>query len=335
VRKRGLGAGRAVLAYAGLSVLSRHWHRNWGATPKEAVELLPGDQLVPRADLQTTRAITIDASPAEVWPWLVQMGQRRGGLYTYEWIENLLGAKIHNLGRIDPNLQRLEVGDRIRLTPDLYLGRIPGQFYRVTEIRPEHALVMLQELPTGALSSWSFTLRPSDATRTRLIVRARTSTPRSPATRIARQIELLVLEPGYFVMERGMLRGIRTRAEVASQPSDARSGDPTVVQISGEIVINRPAEEVFDFAADERNEPQYNPRMIRAEKTSPGPVGLGSQFQAQPRSLGRPVEMRIEYSAFDRPRRLASSTRLANMDIDGELTFDAVPDGTRLHWVWL
>ena len=87
----------AVLGYLAVSVLSRRWHRRWGATPTEAAQPLAGDQLVPLADEQTTRAIEIDAPPADVWPWLVQMGQGRGGLYTYEWIENLLGAQIQNL----------------------------------------------------------------------------------------------------------------------------------------------------------------------------------------------------------------------------------------------
>lgn len=210
--KRGLQFTGAVLAYVGLSALSRRWHRNWGATTDEAAESLPGDELVASADLQTTRALTIAAPAAQVWPWLVQMGQGRGGLYTYEWVENLLGAQIHNLERIDPELQRLELGDHIRLTPDVYLGRIPGQFYVVEEIHPERVLVMSQELPTGGLSSWSFILRPIDATRTRLIARARSSASARLAERVARQVELLLLEPGYFVMERGMLRGIRKRA---------------------------------------------------------------------------------------------------------------------------
>ena len=100
----------------------------------------------------------------------------------------------------------------IRLTPQVYLGRIPGQFYSVSEIRPEQALVLEQHLPTGGKTSWSFTLRAARTHGTRLIVRSRTSTPQSLAKRIARQTELLLLEPGYFVMERGMLRGIRKRA---------------------------------------------------------------------------------------------------------------------------
>jgi hypothetical protein len=215
-RRRGRSLGVAVLGFLAASTLSRRWHRNWGAKGDEADERLPGDELIPEVDLQTTRAITISAPRNRVWPWLVQMGQGRGGLYTYELIENALGAQIRNLERIDPDLQRLEIGDRIRLTPELYLGRVPGQYYSVREIRPEEALVMLQELPTGALSGWSFILRSVSGARTRLIVRGRTSPPAGWAARLARQVELLLLEPGYFVMERGMLRGIKRRAEAPS-----------------------------------------------------------------------------------------------------------------------
>jgi len=214
----GLRPAVLVLALFGLSTLSRRWHRTWGTENDEARRALPGDELVPGAGLQTTRAITIAAPPSMVWPWLVQMGQGRGGLYTYEWIENALGARIHNLDRIDPNLQRLEVGSHIRLTPEVYLGRVPGQYYRVEEIRPEEALVMLQELPTGGLTSWSFNLHARAGNQTRLIVRGRASAPRGLAARLARGVELLLLEPGYFVMERGMLRGIKQRAEPALLP---------------------------------------------------------------------------------------------------------------------
>jgi hypothetical protein len=214
-----------ALAYSALAVRSRRWHRTWGATATEASAPLAGDALVPEADHQTTRAIDIRAPVSQVWPWLVQMGQGRGGLYTYEWIENALGAQIQNLDRIDPELQRLQVGDRIRLTPELYLGRIPGQFYRVEGIRPEEALTMLQRLPSGGSSSWSFTVRSPSEDATRLIVRGRTSRPAGLAERIARQLELLLLEPGYFVMERGMLRGLRARAE-GGRPRRAKRRSP-------------------------------------------------------------------------------------------------------------
>jgi len=107
-----------------------------------------------------------------------------------------------------------------------------------------------------------------------------------------------------------------------------------MARINGEIVINRPVEEVFDTVADERNEPRYNPRMLRAEKLSPGPVGLGSRFRAEMRTRPRPVVMTTEFTGYQRPRRLASTTRLATMDIQGALTFDPVTGGTRMRWSW-
>jgi uncharacterized protein YndB with AHSA1/START domain len=99
-------------------------------------------------------------------------------------------------------------------------------------------------------------------------------------------------------------------------------------------LIGRPIEEVFDFVADERNEPQYNPRMTHAEKVSPGPIGVGTQFSSVMTRAGRAAEMSIEFTAYDPPRRLASRTHLSNMDIEGVLLFECVPEGTRMKWVW-
>jgi deazaflavin-dependent oxidoreductase (nitroreductase family) len=106
-----------------------------------------------------------------------------------------------------------------------------------------------------------------------------------------------------------------------------------VARVEGEIVIGRPVEEVYDFVADERNEPRYNPRMVRAEKVTPGPIGVGTRFAAQMKGR-RPIDMTIEFTDFERPRRLASHTRLAAMDIRGALTFDPVAHGTRMRWAW-
>jgi carbon monoxide dehydrogenase subunit G len=107
-----------------------------------------------------------------------------------------------------------------------------------------------------------------------------------------------------------------------------------MARIEGEIMINRPVEEVFDFVADERNEPRYNPRMLSSELLTPEPVGLGSRFRAEMRTRPRPVVMTVEFTGYDRPRRLASTPRLATMDIGGTLTFDPVPGGTRMRWSW-
>lgn len=107
-----------------------------------------------------------------------------------------------------------------------------------------------------------------------------------------------------------------------------------MVRIEDEIIINRRVEEVFDFVADERHEPRYNPRMVLAEQITPGPIGAGTRFSARSVSLGRPVDMIIEFTVYDRPRRLGSRARLPGMDIDGVLTFDPVPNGTRMRWSW-
>lgn len=105
------------------------------------------------------------------------------------------------------------------------------------------------------------------------------------------------------------------------------------MRIEGDIVIQRPIEEVFDFVADERNEPRYNPQMTRAEKVSPGPIGLGTKFKSVMNGVGGRAEMTIEFTEFER-RRIAEITHLSNMDIKGALLFDPVPEGTRMTWLW-
>jgi hypothetical protein len=107
-----------------------------------------------------------------------------------------------------------------------------------------------------------------------------------------------------------------------------------MTRIEGEIVINRPIEEVFDFVADARNEPLYNPSMLRAEKLTPGPIGVGSRFRDEFKTMGRPAEIAIEIIEYERPRRLTDWIRMSMMDIRGGLTFDPVPAGTRMRWSW-
>jgi hypothetical protein len=150
-------------------------------------------------------AITIRATPSEIWPWLVQIGQGRGGFYTHEWVENLLGADIRNADWINPVWQMLEVGDTIRLTPDPYFGQ-PGQFMTVAEIQPERALVFRQTLPNGSIASWALLLLPEEGGTTRVVMRRRGGDP----TLFDR-----VMAPGYVFMDRGMLHGLRRRVEAA------------------------------------------------------------------------------------------------------------------------
>lgn len=105
-----------------------------------------------------------------------------------------------------------------------------------------------------------------------------------------------------------------------------------MARVEGELVIDRGVDEVFDFVADERNEPRYNPRMLRVEQASPGPIGVGTVWRAETATTGRTAEMTIEVTAYDPPRLLASTTRLSSMDIQGALTFEPLAGGTRMRW---
>ena len=102
--------------------------------------------------------------------------------------------------------------------------------------------------------------------------------------------------------------------------------------IEGEILIGQPVDVVFDYVADQSNEPQYNPRMVRAEKITPGPVGKGTQFRSAVASMGRTAEMLIECTGYDRPTRFASTTTMAQADFSYLLTFEPAAAGTRMRW---
>jgi hypothetical protein len=195
------GAGLAVAA-AALSYpwLFRRQCLTWGATPEEAVRELPGDDLLASPDIIATRAITIDAPSADVWPWLIQMGSGRGGVYTYDWIENLFGLGMHSADEILPQFQDLKLGDEFPLGP----GR-PKM--RVEVFEPERALAFRFEDHNWV---WTFALFPSDG-RTRLLSRNRIAAPYASA--LTRLFNLLVMEPGSLVMERKMLLGIKERAQ--------------------------------------------------------------------------------------------------------------------------
>lgn len=103
--------------------------------------------------------------------------------------------------------------------------------------------------------------------------------------------------------------------------------------VQGDIVINRPIDEVFDFVADERNEPQYNPPMTLAEMVTQGPIGVGSKFHCVMTGV-RPADMTVEFTEFDRPRRLGSTTHISNMDINGTLLFEPQGQSTKMKWLW-
>ncbi|MGY4708575.1 hypothetical protein ACXDF8_03260 [Mycolicibacterium sp. CBM1] len=175
----------------------------WGATAAEVAARLPGDELVDADAPRTTRAITIGAPVDAVWPWLAQIGENRGGFYSYDILERLAGADIHNADAVRPEWQDLEVGDTV------WLARRYGQRARqlVAQVQPMSHVVLTSvadfdriQLGEKAFGSWSFYVRPhGDATR--LLARG-----------IGGAVGIATFDIVHFVMERGMLRGIRDRA---------------------------------------------------------------------------------------------------------------------------
>ena len=111
-------------------------------------------------------------------------------------------------------------------------------------------------------------------------------------------------------------------------------GMTAMVKVHGEIVIRRPPNEVFDFVADEENEPRYNPQMRLAEKLTDGPIGVGTSFRAEVTGRGRVVPMTIQFTEYERPRRIAERVQMKAMDLTGGLTFEPVDGGTRMRWSW-
>jgi len=106
-----------------------------------------------------------------------------------------------------------------------------------------------------------------------------------------------------------------------------------MARIEGEIVIGRPVDVVFDYVADQSNEPQYNPQMVRAEKITPGPVGKGTRFRSAVASRGRTADMLIECTGYDRPELFATTTTMAQADISYTLRFEPTPAGTQMRWL--
>jgi hypothetical protein len=168
----------------------------WGATEEEASAWLPGDELLEDADGIATRAIDIHAPASRVWPWIAQIGPSpRGGAYTYDWIENLLGLDMHSADRILAEFQHPEVGDTIGYGSNRM---------RVERVEPEHVLAWRSQDGNWV---WTFVLTEQGGS-TRLISRNRFRLPTLGA-----RIGILPMEPASLLMERKMLRGIKVRAE--------------------------------------------------------------------------------------------------------------------------
>ena len=203
-RPRSIGLAAGTIA---VTVLLRRWSLRCGATRDEVSAMLPGDDEVPRPDLVATRAVTIHAGADRVWPWIAQLGQGRGGFYSYDWLENLVGGDIHNADAIVPAWQHIAIGDQVNLAADVPLA--------ITHLDPGRAMVLGGGIPIGAMSppftfSWAFVLRDGSDGGTRLLVRERYGYNRRWAALMVEPTELIS-----FLMTQRMLRGIKHRAERA------------------------------------------------------------------------------------------------------------------------
>ena len=196
----------ASLAYVAVVIVARPWHQQWGSSDAELRATLPGDDLVPNAHYTIQHAVTIRATPDAVWPWLVQLGQDRGGFYSYDWLERLIGDDIRNAERIHPEWQTLHEGDLVRAVQPDYMGGVfgPDVGWRIVRLEPNRMVV---------LGGWgAFVLEPVGGS-TRLIVRSRGAN--EPNVALA-PFGLLVFEPAHFIMQRRMLLGIKERVERTS-----------------------------------------------------------------------------------------------------------------------
>jgi hypothetical protein len=200
-------AGATVIggAAAAYILVARPWQLRWGATDQESDEPLPGDDLIASPDLIATRAIAIRAPADEVWPWIAQLGQGRGGFYSYDFLENLVGCDIHSADRIVPEWQDVVVGDEVRFAPEVGLA--------VASLEQGRSLVLRGGVPVGNTAppydfTWAFVLRDEPDKTTRLLVRERYAYTRPWARLIVEPTEVLS-----FVMSQKMLREIKERAE--------------------------------------------------------------------------------------------------------------------------
>ena len=191
-------------------------HRRWGATDEEVVRPLPGDELIPEPKYDVTHALLINASPGEVWPWIAQMGQGRGGLYSYDGLENLAGCDIHSVDCMLPELQDLQPGDVVSLrrgdNPSFVVdGLEPARFLLLRSRDSKTNLPLSVDDPKAGdwAATWVFFLEEAKGGSTRLVVRHRMKGAHYG------------LEGVHFVMERKMMLGIRARAEAGALEAEA------------------------------------------------------------------------------------------------------------------
>ncbi|MDG5481583.1 SRPBCC family protein [Mycolicibacterium gadium] len=208
-------AGATALLYA-----ARRYYRNWGTTKEECQMFLDGDELIAGPVVRSTEAVSIDGPLAAVWPWLVQMGQDRGGLYTFEKLENFAGLRYVNADRIHPEWQHLAPGDTVRLVPKGWMGLRDGFVLKVEEVVDQQSIVLSASVRRQWNREWnvvwSFHVIPHWDDRCRLLVRIR-----SPLRRPGQVLVTELAGPATAFVTRGILLGIKRRVQQQVQAEAA------------------------------------------------------------------------------------------------------------------
>jgi hypothetical protein len=198
----------------------RRWMSRWGTSPQELAREMPGDAVIPNPTHSSMQAVTVKAPPADIWPWLVQIGYQRGGLYSYDWLDRLFGFLDRpSATRILPEFQQLAVGDTVLWRRPSRI--VPRQELTVSVLEPPRALAFSYQ-SLGMEWVWQFGLYPLDNERTRFVTRG---TERVPKT-IAGWLGMRIMEPASFIMTRRMLLGVKERAEAlraSTRSTDRRS----------------------------------------------------------------------------------------------------------------
>jgi hypothetical protein len=204
----------AVLAWITVSAVLWPWHRAWGTTTMEWSATLPGDHSPRTPALEILHAVSVKAPPSAVWPWVVQLGQDRAGFYSYERLERLFGADIHNVREIRPEWQTRAVGELVPATQEGYLGGLFGA-------RPGWIVAKVEPNRTLVLRNWgAFVLEPDGYGGTRFLIRSTISNPEIPVWAAA--LNFTAFELPHFIMQRRMMLGIKELAEQQPARRSAR-----------------------------------------------------------------------------------------------------------------
>jgi hypothetical protein len=185
----------------------RRWFSRWGATPEELARAMPGDTLIPNPTEMSMQAVTVNAPPDDIWPWLVQIGYQRGGLYSYDWLDRLFGFLDRpSATRILPEFQQLAVGDTI-----------PWGHTELTVgvVEPLSALALSYQA-RGFIWVWQFGLYPLDAQRTRFVTRGTEHVP----SKLVWWLGMRIMELAALIMTRRMMLNVKQRAEALRASAD-------------------------------------------------------------------------------------------------------------------